>query len=190
MILLITRVFTQSDVRRNLENITSYANVYQDYTNEDLEKLKRFDIVVIEPYSVLNKQFLSELRSSGTIIMAYVSIGEADKGRRYRTDWEPAYKTPDNPNIPKTTVTEDDSMFIREDPGWEDSFFVNASNQKWHNIILNEEIPYILWLGSGQYDGLMMDVVDVVDEYEGSPNENEIFLWVKVQLHLIYRKYA
>jgi len=38
--------------------------------------------------------------------------------------------------------------------------------------VLNEEIPYILWLGDGQYDGFMMDLVDVVDEYKGYPNED------------------
>ena len=168
---------TEIDTKKkpSLENITSYANTYQDYTNEDLEKLKRFDIVVIEPYYVPDKQFLSELKSSHTIILAYVSIGEADNERRYWVDWEPADNTPDNLDIPRTTVTEDDPMFIGEDPGWEGSYFIDASNQKWHNIMLNEEIPYILWLGGGQYDGLMMDVVDVVDEYEGYPNENEMW---------------
>ncbi|MEW5760630.1 MAG: endo alpha-1,4 polygalactosaminidase [Candidatus Thermoplasmatota archaeon] len=160
--------------KSSLENITSYANVYQDYTNEDLEKLKRFDIVGIEPYYVPNKQFLSELKSSGTIVLAYVSIGEADDGRRYWVDWEPTDKTPDNSEIPRTTVTTDDPMFIGGDPGWEGSYFVDASNQKWHDIILNEEIPYILWLGGGQYDGLMMDLVDVVDEYEGLSNEDKM----------------
>ncbi|MBI2672081.1 endo alpha-1,4 polygalactosaminidase [Candidatus Woesearchaeota archaeon] len=158
----------------SLMNITSYANVYQDYNDEDLEKLKRFDIVVIEPYNVPDKKFLSELKKSGTIILAYISVGEADDGRRYWAGWEPAEKTPNNLNIPRTTITEDNSIFISEDPGWKGSYFVDASNQKWHNIILNEEIPYILWLGDGQYDGLMMDLVDVVDLYEGLPDENNM----------------
>lgn len=155
----------------SLENITSYANVYQDYTNEDLRNLKRFDIVVIEPYCVPNKQFLSELKTSGTIILAYISIGEADTERRYWCDWEHIMDCPD---IPRTTVSVNDPIFIGKDPGWEGSYFVDASSRKWHNIILNEEIPYILWLGDGQYDGLMMDLVDVVDEYDGLPNEQKM----------------
>ena len=167
---------TKADVKEkpSLKNIISYANAYLEYTTEDLEKLKRFDIVVIEPYYVPNKQFLYELKSAGTIILAYVSVGEADNERRYWVDWEPTNKTPDNPTIPRTIVTKDDPMFIGEDPGWEGSYFVDASNPKWHNIMLNEEIPYILWLGGGLYDGLMMDLVDVVDEYEEYPNENEM----------------
>jgi len=183
VVLMVISIFINSCVstdtadtegKPSLENIVSYANVYQNYTNEHLEKLKRFDIVVIEPYYVPNKQFLSELKSSGTIILGYVSIGEADNERRYWAGWKPADNTPDNPAIPRTIVTKNDPMFIGEDPGWEGSYFVDASNPKWHNIMLNEEIPYILWLGGGQYDGLMMDLVDVVDQYEGYPNENEM----------------
>jgi len=81
MALLVVAIFINSCARKDtvgkppLENIVSYANVYQDYNNEDLEKLKRFDIVAIEPYYVPNKQFLSDLKASGTIILAYVSIG-------------------------------------------------------------------------------------------------------------------
>lgn len=179
MILVVGAIFRGCGIRDteekpSLQNIISYANVYQDYTTEDLEKLKRFDIVTIEPYYVPSKQFFSELKSAGTIILAYVSIGEADYGRRYWADWEPTDRIPDNPDIPRTTVTKDDPMFIGENPGWEGSYFVDASNQKWHNIMLNEEIPYILWLGGGQYDGLMMDMVDIVDEYEGLPNEDKM----------------
>jgi uncharacterized protein (TIGR01370 family) len=139
-----------------------------------LKKLKRFDIVAIEPYYVPSRQFLAELKSAGTIVLAYVSIGEADNERRYWADWKPAKNTPDNPDIPRTTVNEKDPMFIGEDPGWEGSYFVDASNPKWHDILLNEEIPYILWLGDGKYDGLMMDLVDVVDEYKGYSNQNEM----------------
>jgi len=160
--------------KASLSKIKSYANVYQEYDEEDLEKLKRFDIVVLEPYDVPDKKFLSELKSSGTIVLAYVSIGEADNERRYWEGWKPSDDAPDNPAIPRTTVTQDDSMFIGEDPGWEGSYFVDASNPKWHKILLNEEIPYILWLGGGKYDGLMMDVIDVVDEYEGYPDGSEM----------------
>ena len=51
--------------RPSLENIISYANVYKDYTDEDLKKLKRFDIVAIEPYYVPDRQFFAELKSAG-----------------------------------------------------------------------------------------------------------------------------
>ena len=149
--------------------IRTYANTYQDYTKGDLEKLGRFDVVAIDPYSLPNKEFVGELKKAGVQVLAYVSIGEADNERRYWSDWKPGERTPDNPEIGRSTVTAKDPMFIGPDPGWEGSYFVDAGNAKWRDILLNQEIPYILWLGGGRFDGLMMDLVDVVDEYEGKP---------------------
>ena len=149
--------------------VRTYANTYQDYTKEDLERLKKFDVAAIEPYSLPDSEFVGELAGSGTQALAYVSIGEADNGRRYWSDWEPGDRTPDNPGIPRAAVTATDPMFIGPDPGWEGSYFVDASNHRWRDIIINQEIPYVLWLGRGRFTGLMLDVVDVVDEYEGRP---------------------
>lgn len=160
--------------RTKIENVHTYANTYQDYTPEDLEKLKRFDIVAIEPYFVPDREFLKELKAAGTRVIAYVSVGEADEERRYWKGWEPGERTPDNHEIPRTEVTKHDPMFIGEDPGWLGSYYVDASNPGWRNVMLNEEIPYILWLAGGQYDGLVMDLVDVVDKYEGRTNERRM----------------
>lgn len=155
--------------RAGLENIRSYANAYKDYTRRDLEELKRFDIVALEPYCVPGRDFLRELKASGTVILAYVSIGEADGERRYWDGWKPTDRAPDNTAIPRTRVNSGDPMFIGEDPGWQGSYFVDAGDRRWQGIMLDEEIPYLLWLGGDRYDGLMMDLVDVVDRYEGRP---------------------
>ena len=97
--LIVAAIFVGGCVERrpSLDKITSYANVYQNYTDTDLKKLKRFDIVVIEPYSVPSKQFLSDLKASGTIILAYISVGEANNTRRYWADWKPTDRSPDIP---------------------------------------------------------------------------------------------
>jgi uncharacterized protein (TIGR01370 family) len=147
----------------------TYANTYRDYTGRDLEALKRFDVAVVEPYSLPDRRFVRELGDSGTEVLAYLSIGEADSGRRYRREWEPIGRTPDNPGIPRTVLAGDDTAFIGPDPGWKDSYLVDASNPTWREVVLDQEIPYILWLGGGRFDGLMLDMVDVVDEYEGMP---------------------
>ncbi len=148
----------------------SYANTYQDYTRSDLARLKLFDVVAIEPYSMPDRDFVGELVEAGTQVLAYVSIGEADSGRRYREDWEPGDGVPDNPGIPRTVLSAGDPALIGPDPGWEDSYFVDAGSPVWRDIVLDQEIPYILWLGKGRFDGLMLDVVDVVDEYEAWPD--------------------
>jgi TolB protein len=167
----------------------TYANTYRDYTKRDLENLERFDVTAIEPYSLPNRDFVGELKKAGAQVLAYVSIGEADNERRYWTDWKPGERTPDNPSIPRTTVTAKDPMFIGPDPGWEGSYFVDASNRTWQDIILNQEIPYILWLGGGSFDGLMLDLVDVVDEYEGKPGEDRMRKGMVELFKAIHEKY-
>lgn len=169
--------------------IRTYANTYEDYTKRDLEELERFDVVAIEPYSLPNREFVGRLKEAGAQTLAYVSIGEADNERRYWTDWKPGERTPDNPEIGRTTVTPKDPMFIGPDPGWEGSYFVDAGNAEWRDILLNQEIPYILWLGGGRFDGLMLDLVDVVDEYEGKPGEQRMRADMVDLIKSIHEKY-
>lgn len=156
---------------------------------KDLEKLKRFDVAAIEPYSFPNQDFVLELEKAGTQTLAYVSIGEADNERRYWADWRPGERTPDNPSISRTTVTASDPMFIGVDPGWEGSYFVDASNPKWQDIMINQEIPYILWLGGGRFDGLMLDLVDVVDDYQDKPGEDRMRKGMVDLIKAIHEKY-
>jgi uncharacterized protein (TIGR01370 family) len=150
----------------SLQNANAFANYYQIYTDQDLQRLRKFDMVIIEPYGVPNKDFISKIKSSGTLVFAYISIGEASNVRRYWYTWQPTELTQDNKEVNRTTINANDSMILKKDPGWLGSYFVNASNRKWHDIILNQEIPYILWLGDNQYDGLFLDGIDVVDVYD------------------------
>ncbi|MDD1712093.1 MAG: endo alpha-1,4 polygalactosaminidase [Methanoregulaceae archaeon] len=159
--------------REKLENVSTYSNSYLPYTDSDLQKLKKFDIVMVEPYE-MPASYVAELKKAGTVVIAYISIGEADESRRYWRSWTPTERATEIPLIPRTTVSEQDSLFIGPDPEWPGSFFVDARNETWQNIILNEEIPYILALGGDQYDGIVMDVIDVVDEYEGLPEEEKM----------------
>jgi uncharacterized protein (TIGR01370 family) len=158
----------------SLQNANTFANYYQIYTDQDLERLRKFDIVIIEPYSVPNKEFISNLKSSGTLVFAYISIGEASNTRRYWYDWQPTELTPDSQDINRTIINAKDSVILKRDEAWPGSYFVNASNQKWHDIILNQEIPYILWLGGNHYDGLFLDVIDVVDVYDNYKNGDKM----------------
>ncbi|MEW6407921.1 MAG: endo alpha-1,4 polygalactosaminidase [Patescibacteria group bacterium] len=128
----------------SLDSIKTYANAYFEYKAHDLKKLKKFDIVVIDPYDVPNKKFVTNLKKSGTIVLAYIDIGEAEVWRVY-------FK-----NMPK-------DLIIKENPDWPGNFFANVNDLRWHKIILNEAISYLFqW---GNYDGLMLDMLDTVDEY-------------------------
>jgi len=128
--------------RRDLSDLATYANAYKEYTNEDLENLKRFDIVAIDPYDVPDASFVTELKAAGVIVLAYIDIGEAEI---YRSYWDSL----------------DQSLVLQANPDWEGCYYADVNNPAWHNVLLNTEIPYLFeW---GDYDGLMMDMLDTVD---------------------------
>ncbi len=154
----------------SLDGVKSFANAYGNYDSKSLAKFMQFDLIVIEPYDVPNVNFLKKLKKKGVIILAYISVGEAGANRRYFKNWRSYANTPDNPAIPRSKVTKKSPMFIGEDPGWPGSYYADASNPGWRNIILNEEIPYILWLGKGLYDGFFLDVLDAADVYKTKKN--------------------
>lgn len=128
----------------SLIGIKTYANAYHEYTRADLEKLKRFDIVVIDPYDVPDTDFVKELKQSKTIVLAYVDIGEAEEGRVY-------FKKLDK------------SLIIGPNPDWAGCWFADVNNPKWHQVILEQAISHIL--KQGAYDGLCLDMLDTVDDY-------------------------
>lgn len=132
-----------TNLKPSLSNIATYANTYEDYAPSLFEDLAKFDIVVIEPYGT-PKEAVDQLRSRGVIVLAYIDIGEAEE---YRVYWEKM----------------DRSLILSENPDWHGCYYADVNNPKWHDIIIDTEIPYILELGD--YDGLCMDMLDVVDEY-------------------------
>ncbi|MBI5332588.1 MAG: endo alpha-1,4 polygalactosaminidase [Candidatus Aenigmarchaeota archaeon] len=164
---------TPNIIQDRLSGVKTYANTYITYTDEDIEKLKNFDIIMIESYN-MKKKWVDELKKSGVMIIAYISVGEADDERRYWKNWAPTERAYDISIIPRTVVDQDNTMFIGNDPGWPGSYFADASDERWQNIILNEELPYIFALGNNQYDGIMMDLIDVVDEYDRLYEEGRI----------------
>jgi uncharacterized protein (TIGR01370 family) len=158
----------------SLAGARSYANAYGTYDAKALSKFMKFDVVIIEPYNVPNIKFLKKLKEKGVIIIAYISVGEAGANRRYFKNWRSYVNTPDNPEIPRSKVKVTDPVFIGEDPGWPGSYYADASSQKWHDIVLNEEMPYILWLGHDLYDGFFLDVLDAADVYKTMENGDKM----------------
>ena len=168
-------VEAKSRIRKpSLEKVKTYANAYGVYDAKALSKFMKFDVVIIEPYNVPNIKFLKNLKQRGVIIIAYISVGEAGANRRYFKNWKSYVNTPDNKEIPRSKVKVTDPVFIGEDPGWPGSYYADASNPKWHDIILNEEMPYIMWLGNDLYDGFFLDVLDVADVYKTMKNGDKM----------------
>ncbi len=167
--------FAQNNFHSDLFNdVNSYANAYGNYNTKALNKFLKFDLIIIEPYNVPDIDFLKKLKKKGIKIIAYISVGEADYNRRYLKNWRSYHNTPDNPNIPRSKISPGNAVFLGENPGWPGSYYADTSNEKWHNIILREELPYILWLGGGIYDGFFLDVLDAAEVYKTKNNGHEM----------------
>ena len=67
--------------------------------------------------------------------MAYVNVGQAEE---YRDYWDGL----------------DKEVILGEDPNWSGNYYANANDERWHNAILNEEIPDIL--NQNAYDGVVL----------------------------------
>ena len=104
-----------------------------------------FDVVVIDSIDVPNKKFVKRLQRAGVKVLAYVNVGQAEEARDYWDDL-------------------DKSMIFKEDPNWPKNYFVDVNSPKWHDAILNDEIPDVLKMGN--FDGLVLDMLDVVDIYQ------------------------
>ena len=135
-------------------NVSSFANTYSNYTEETLKDLRRFDLVIVEPYNIPNEEYLKEIKKTGTIVIAYLDVGKAENWRYY---WKFL----------------DKNIIIKEDKDWEGEYFIDVNDKSWHDAIIEHEIPYILALGDSSndtnsyhgYDGLMLDNFDVVEDY-------------------------
>ncbi len=129
----------------------SYVDV--SLVNDSIVKhLKRFDVVVIDPYNVHSKDYVKKVKASGSIVLAKLNIGTAEDWKHY---WQ---------NFDKNAL-------IRHDETQEGVYFVDVNNQSWHDAILNYEIPYILKqadsdvTGYYSYDGFVLELVDIIDKF-------------------------
>lgn len=92
---------------------------------------------------------------SRRFVIAYISIGEAEKYRYYwgdRTWGDVRNRTP---------------LIEKENPEWEGNLNVRYWEQEWQNLILNDTDSYINRIMDAGFDGIYLDKVDIVDEYQG-----------------------
>jgi len=121
-----------------LEKINNYA-VY--YGSGRIEELKKFDMVIIQPESYTADE-VGHIRQSGTLVFAYLSVGEAEPYRWWfeliRDDW-----------------------ILEKNPNW-NSLYVDAGKAGWRSVLTNKVLPKML---QKPFDGLFLDTLDTVDVY-------------------------
>jgi len=138
---------TKDYANNRLNRDSKFIYVLQSIGFKKLKDTK-FDIAIIDPDdSRLTKGDLGEIHKEDKIILAYLSIGEAED---YRDYWKDGWET-GNP-----------SFIGIENPDWEGNYKVQYWEAKWQEIILYK-LGQIIDLG---YDGVYLDIIDACEYYE------------------------
>lgn len=139
------------------------------YYGEKLtEDLFKYETLVLDARNFASAD-LDRLKDSGVRIIAYLTIGETDtllvgdgQGPGGYASW---YFDDNRDGLPD------------QNPNW-GSYYVNASDPKWHDHILNRAIPSL----PSAIAGVFLDTVDTVDIFRETKN-GMISLINKIALH-------
>jgi uncharacterized protein (TIGR01370 family) len=81
----------------------------------------------------------------GTLRLAYLSVGEADRFRR------------------AADGVRDQAFLVEPNPDWPDNYRIDIRDRRWQALLLEREVPRLLGLG---FDGLMLDTIDTAPYLE------------------------
>lgn len=122
------------------------------YGSKFTDKLLQYETVVLDSRNFASTD-LKKLQNDNVRIITYISIGETDtlilgdgKGPGGFASW---YFDGNGDGRPD------------QNPNW-GSYYVDASNEKWHEHVLNRVIPSL----PGPINGLFLDTVDTADIHE------------------------
>ncbi|HLD88889.1 MAG TPA: MJ1477/TM1410 family putative glycoside hydrolase [Candidatus Nanoarchaeia archaeon] len=141
-----------------LKRVDSWAYQLNTYKEDKLDEIKnsKFNLVVID-YSrdgsgegEFTKEEIEDLKASGKIVLAYMSIGEAEDYRYY---WNPSWKA----GSP--------SWFDAENPEWKGNYKVKFWDSGWQDIFLGNN-GYLDKIMDAGFDGVYMDIIDGYEYYQ------------------------
>jgi cysteinyl-tRNA synthetase, unknown class len=124
-----------------------------------------FDLVVIDhaphPKSNIELPFTSDellpLRTKPDgrrrIVLAYLSVGEAE---RYRYYWQPAWDAPET--RPK--------WLAAENPRWAGNYQVQFADPDWQSVVFGSQTSYLDRIIAAGFDGVYLDRVDAFQDVE------------------------
>ncbi len=137
----------------NPENFTSKSDFINAVTatNYDLLIMDLFFRDGTEFTSSEIQQVRSKKNGGSRLVIAYLSIGEAEDYRYYwQSDWD--NKKP--------------SWIDKENPNWEGNFKVRYWNEDWQNIIFGNETAYLDKILEANFDGVYLDIIDAFQYFE------------------------
>lgn len=129
----------QAPVRDQIKTIENYIVYYGRGRADDLAT---FDLAIIQP-DTLSADELQQLRRQGTLVVSYLSVGEAEPGRQWYADGRV-----------------DPRWLLGKNPNW-GSYYVDASQKGWQDLMVSLTGEF---LDKG-FDGVFLDTVDTVDAY-------------------------
>lgn len=122
-----------ADKRARVHDIRNYACYYGE---KFVPALASYNLAIVQPDNITDEQ-LTYLKQHGTIVVAYLTIGEAD-----------------------SLDGVDKSWIINENKDWK-SYRIDSNNVGWHAYVLRKA-KSIMDRG---FDGLFLDTVDVGEEF-------------------------
>lgn len=137
----------------NLENFDTKSEFLSAIQNTN------YDVILIDLFFNDGQQFTSEeilklktkANGSGRLVLAYMSIGEAEE---YRFYWQKAWKNT-NP-----------LWLDKENQDWKGNFKVKYWNADWQKIILGSENAYLDKILNANFDGVYLDIIDGFEYFE------------------------
>lgn len=116
-----------------------------------------FDLIVMDyedldgdPYTSAEISTLKQ--ESGAILLAYMSIGEAEDYRFYwKEEWDRKRNRPD--------------WIEGENPNWKGNYLVRYWEDAWQQIIFGTESSYLDVIISQGFDGVYLDKIDSYQDY-------------------------
>jgi uncharacterized protein (TIGR01370 family) len=126
-------------ITSRVSDIGSYS-VYYGKKAADVEKLKNYDLAIVQPYTVTDAQ-IRALHDNGTRVISYLTIGELDKNSAYAGRVQPAW-------------------ILGENKNW-GSKFIDATQSGWQAIIKEQAAA----LKKRGFDGFFLDTLDTADLY-------------------------
>ena len=134
------KIFSQVDLN-SVQNWFALLDYSLDQGNNHLSFIAKFDMAI---FDADHHPVLDEIKKD-FILIAYVSLGEAES---YRPYWEDI---------------NDASWIIRENPNWQENYYVDIRNSQWQQVILEKVIPGIISQG---FHGIFMDTLDTAEILE------------------------
>lgn len=168
--------------RARLASVKSWVYQLQGDPQLDLEPLRagKFDMVVID-YSAdgsaegeFSAEEIAALRASGKIVLAYLSIGEAEIARFY---FDPEWVRPDPREAdggPFHLTRVAPKWLAEPNPDYPDNLKARYWNDEWRQIIVHNlgnhpiianEPSYLDRIIDAGFDGVYLDIVDAFERF-------------------------